>query len=207
MSAFKNNTLPDLAFVDVETTGLEDTKHCVIEVAVTRVHHNPANWDKPIDKLCYRFRPTEADMAVSEPKAFEKNGFRTDHPDWAEAPLRNTPAAREAWSHVVSITRGAALVSQNVPFDRGFMWQELLGRDLLYNDPKRGLLPPWAHRFIDIQSYSYLIAEQAGMIVWGLHDVYAALQLPPLTEHRAEADVLRGMAVMKHVFGRFITGY
>lgn len=207
MNAFKKNTLPDLAFIDVETTGLDDTKNVVIEIAVTRVPPNPAEWHKVVDKACYRFTPLSNDVAEAEPKAFETNGFYVGHPDWAEAPLRDSVAAGESWAHVKEILKDASLVSQNVPFDRGFIWQALLGRNMLYNHPKYGLQPPWARRFVDIQSYSCLIAMQKGMIKWGLHDVYEALQLPKLTEHRAEADVLRGMAVMKHVYDRFLTGY
>lgn len=199
-------SLSDIAFVDVETTGLKDSIHRVIEIAVTRVKPDPATWDRPLGHACYRFTPSSADMANAEPEAFRTNGFTLDHPDWISAPAIDGAEAEAAWKHVAKLCRNATIASQNVPFDRGFMWEELKRRGLLYNHEKWGLLPPWERRFIEIQSYSWLIALEKGLVQFGLHFAYASIGAPSVTEHRAEADVRRGMAVMYHVYDRFKRG-
>lgn len=199
-------SLSDLAFIDVETTGLKDAVHRVIEIAVTRVRPDPATWDAPLDHVCFRFTPSSDDMARAEPEAFKVNGFYVGHPEWADAVPIDGPEAAAAWKSVAQITRKASLASQNVPFDRGFMWEELKRRGLLFNHEKWGLLAPWERRFVELQSYSWLIAQETGLGQFGLHFAYDAIGGPALIEHRAEADVKRGIAVMRHVQLRFKAG-
>lgn len=208
MSTFRpaQTSLSDLAFVDVETTGLNDKLHRVIEIAVTRVRPDPATWDQPLAQACFRFTPSSDDIAQAEPSAFKANGFHLAHPDWADAPPLDSDAATAAWKRVAEITRKASIASQNVPFDRGFMWEELDRRGLLYTHAQYGLLPPWERRFVELQSFSWLIAHEKGLGQFGLHYAYDAIGGPALTEHRAEADVKRGMAVMRHVHERFKRG-
>lgn len=198
--------MPDLLFIDTETTGLNNSIHRVIEVAATRVNFHPRTWGTPLASICYRFTPSTEDMARAEPEALAVNGYRQGHPDWATAPDIDSSEAAQSWNNVATLARGAVLVSQNVPFDRDYVWEELNRRGLLYQHPKFGLLAPWARRFIDIQSYSALIAMEKSLSKMGLHDVYAAIGGPPLTEHRAAADVQRGMAVMRYVWDRFTRG-
>lgn len=200
------SSLSDLAFVDVETTGLNDQAHRVIEIAVTRVRPDPATWDSPLDHACFRFTPSTEDMARAEEQAFKTNGFHLAHPDWVGAPAIDSTEAALCWNQVAKITRKASLVSQNVPFDRGFMWEELKRRGLLFNHEKYGLLPPWERRFVELQSFSWLIAHEKGLGQFGLHYAYEGIGGPALIEHRAEADVKRGMAVMRHVYTRFLAG-
>lgn len=202
-SSTSKGSLSDLAFIDVETTGLDDQRHRVIEVAVTRVRPHPDTWNTPLDHVCFRFTPSSADMENASQEAFKVNGYHTEHPEWASAPPIDSDEATRAWQRVAEVTRKATLVSQNVPFDRGFMWEELKRRGLLYSHEKYGLLPPWERRAVDIQSFSWMVALEYGLSQYGLHLVYESLGLPSLTEHRAEADVKRGMAVMHHVYKRY----
>jgi hypothetical protein len=203
MSSYRPSSLSDLAFIDVETTGLNDQEHRVIEVAVARVRPDPVTWDTPLAVASFRFTPSSADMAKAEPAAFKTNGFYLGHPDWADALPIDSDAATQAWNNIAKITRKATIVAQNVPFDRGFMWEELKRRGLLYKHEQYGLLPPWERRFVELQSFSWLIAQEKGLGLFGLHHAYAAMEGPELIEHRAEADVKRGMAVMRHVYRRW----
>lgn len=198
--------MPDLLFIDTETTGLDPKIHRVIEIAATRVNFHPRTWGAPLASICYRFTPSTEDVARAEPDALAVNGYRQDHPDWATAPDIDSVDATQSWKNVATLARGAILVSQNVPFDRDFIWEELNARGLLYEHPKFGLLAPWARRFIDIQSYSALIAMEKSLSKMGLHDVYSAIGGAPLTEHRAASDVQRGMTVMRYVWDRFARG-
>lgn len=198
--------MPDLLFIDTETTGLNNRIHRVIEVAATRVNFHPRTWTTPLASICYRFTPSTEDMSRAEEGALAVNGYHEGHPDWATAPAIDSEEATQSWKNVATLARGAVLVSQNVPFDRDYVWEELNRRGLLYQHPKFGLLAPWARRFVDIQSYSALIAMEKSLSKMGLHEVYAAIGGPPLLEHRAAADVQRGMAVMRYVWDRFTRG-
>jgi DNA polymerase III epsilon subunit-like protein len=190
-------SLPDLAFIDVETLGLDAEKHRVIEVAVCRVPFNVKQWPAEPEIVVRRFTPSEQDYGAAQAGALNVNGYHPGHPDWKTA--EENPAA--AWIHLHrNYLFNAALVSQNVPFDRGFINAELRR----YGEVGAGKEGRWARRAIDIQSYSALIAMEKGLSKWGLHDVYNALALPALQEHRAEADVRRGMAVFKYVYDRVI---
>ena len=139
----------------------------------------------------HRFIPSAEDFARAEAGALRVNGYYQGHPEWVDAEKDPDAVWRDLNDGVL---RDAVLVSQNVPFDRGFMEQELRRRRIFRTR--------WARRFIDIQSYSALVAMDLGLDKWGLHDVYAAMKLPELPQHRAAADVARGMAVFKSVYQR-----
>jgi DNA polymerase III epsilon subunit-like protein len=200
-----SSNLPDLAFIDVETLGLDPEKHRVIEITVTRVPFDVSKWGSSPRSITQRITPTPEDFALAESGALRVNGYYPGHPDWAGAIYSRSTANSDFWNNLNHTwLKDAVLVSQNVPFDRGFLESELLERWSF--TPKPGEKPRnpglWARRFIDIQSYSALIAMEKGLSKWGLHDVYAALGLPALPEHRSAADVQRGMAVFKYVYDR-----
>lgn len=190
-------SLPDLAFVDVETLGLDAEKHRVIEVAACRVPFDVRHWPAEPKIVVYRFTPSDQDFANAQIGALNVNGYHRGHPDWESAEINPSAAWRTLHQNVLT---NAVLVSQNVPFDRGFINAELRR----HGEVGAGKEGRWARRFIDIQSYSALIAMERGLLKWGLHDVYAALNLPALQEHRAAADVQRGMAVFRHAYERFM---
>ena len=182
-----------LAFVDVETTGLDKPitsngwpVYRVVEVALTvaNVTRDGVVIEHQLD-FKQRFDRTKDAWT---PKALEINGY-DDRPGapWADAPLRETPAAIAQWAKLVALTNRLPLCSQNVPFDRAFLAGEV-GR--------LNMRAGWGRRFVDLMSFSALIAVEHEMEDFGLHKVYAAMQGPPLPEHSAPADVTRGL----HVF-------
>jgi DNA polymerase III epsilon subunit-like protein len=191
--------LPALAFIDTETSGLDPYDGArVLELGVCRVPFNPDAW--PADPVIhvFRFRLNERDQWYAQPKALEINGYRSDHPDWSGAPTLDTDASRAAWKQAAALLTDAALVSQNIPFDRGFLQSEFRLHKL--DEPK------WARRALDLQSYSFLISLTFGLKKWGLHEVYPKLELPELQEHRAAADIRRGLAVFQYAVKNFRGG-
>jgi len=203
--------LPDLLFVDVETTGLDPKENVIIELAACRVPMSIEKWPTIPDIRVWRFKPTEKQAALGA-EAFKVNGWHKEHPDWVNAPTVGSPEAHVQWKKFAQFARYGVLCSSNVYFDRGFLETALLDAGIRVWDEKRKVwMDPWARRIIELQSFSAQIALQYKLDVWGLHEAYAALGAhaalgaPALQEHRAVADVKRGMAVFEYAMTRFFT--
>lgn len=102
------STLKALAFVDLETTGLEPACHDILEVAVLRVDAHTLEVVGQYNALVAPERLQDA-----RPEALEVCGF--SEAAWAKAvPLR---VALEA---VAPLLEGALVAGHNVGFDWGF---------------------------------------------------------------------------------------
>lgn len=195
--------LPDLAFIDVETTGLEPHKHRVIEIAAARVNlaSNPHLWaDTPVIQS-FKIKPNESCLADAQAEALAVNGYAAKPEDWADAPEMGSPEAGAVWRQIWEVCRYASLATQNVPFDQGFAMAEFKYHGIVNAEP-------WARRFCDIQSYSIAIAMQYGLTKWGLSDVYAALVkhegYEPIPTHRAAGDVLAGYRITRRALRKLV---
>ena len=197
--------LPDLAFTDVETLGLVPGRHRVIEITVTRVPFDPAKWEGNTRTITQRIEPSDEDYALAESGALRVNGYHRGHPDWVGAIPSRGPENKNFWEMLNhQWFKGAALVAQNTPFDRGFIEAEMRF-DWVDPDAPHAARPDiglWDRRFIDTYSYAALIALEKGLPSWNLQGVYASLGLPELPAHRSEGDVQRCMALFKHVHDR-----
>lgn len=116
--------MTDLIFLDTETTGLEDDKHAVWEIA----------WainDGPIES-----RVLVHSLMTADPKALEINGYFRRHEG---ATPRS--AGPQVDLMIREVLKGNTLVCSNPPFDRGFLkarWKD----------------SPWHHRSVDISSFA-----------------------------------------------------
>ena len=194
-----------LAFVDVETTGLDCAQHRVIEVAVLRVDSEGVGQDcaKP---WVFRFRPSPTDLNLADPESLKVNGYEPGHPDWRGAPECGSPEAQDQWATVAGLLLDAGLVGHNVRFDRGFLWHELVRHEVRSRKTREPYTlaeresddGPWTRRFVDTQAYGYGVSLAHGLSGWGLAHCYKALGGPTLPQHRAEADVLRTLWLYAH---------
>ena len=96
-----------LAFIDVETTGLNSQLHEIIEISIIKVCpiHGMTNYTSKI-------KPKRIQYA--EPKALAINGY--NEKDWIDA-----PDADQVMSRVAQLTSGCILVGHNVRFDEDFV--------------------------------------------------------------------------------------
>lgn len=191
----------DIFAADTETLGLQPAIHRVIELSFARV--NEDDWD-PFKIETFRFVPRPEHLASAHPKALEVNGYRDGHPDWRGCPEVGSPEATEIWRYALSRMRGARLLCQNVPFDRGMMWEELRLHGA-YAVPV-GVGPedgPWERDFIEVRQSSSYLQKRHGFKSASLNPLYescrtafGAPQLPH--QHRSESDVLRALWVWAH---------
>jgi DNA polymerase III epsilon subunit-like protein len=96
-----------LAFIDVETTGLNSQLHEIIEISIIRVCPK-----KGMTNYTSKIKPVHIEYA--EPRALAINGY--NEKDWFHA-----PDAEQVMSRVADLTSGCILVGHNVRFDEEFL--------------------------------------------------------------------------------------
>lgn len=177
-----------LALIDMETTGLEPLQHRVVEAAVQIVDVTKSGVVRG-EKFSFLQR-IDKNRHKWQQQALNVNGY-DDSPtgEWHNAPMVDTLPCVKNWQKFCDLTSKLPLCSQNVPFDRGFLESEVR-----YHGCKLSC----GRRFVDIMSFSFLVAVKYDLTVFGLQDVFAKefpdRQLPP---HRAQADIERGLAILE----------
>ena len=96
-----------LAFIDVETTGLNAHLHEIIEISIIKVCpiHGMTNYTSKISPVHIEY---------ADPRALEINGYNPK--DW-----KGAPDAEMVMSRVSDLTSGCILVGHNVRFDEEFV--------------------------------------------------------------------------------------
>ncbi len=108
--------LHDLAFVDIETTGLDPRKHEIIDIAVVRVCQiwNPG--EKPrfdlIEEWSAKIHPEN--IATADPASLRIANYTVT--GWT-----NAISIKDALPEFSQKTDGAIMVAHNVAFDAGFI--------------------------------------------------------------------------------------
>ena len=106
----------DLAFVDIETTGLDARINEIIEIAVVRVRQIWNEGEKPkfekISEWSAKIKPER--LYSVDPAALRVNGYIAS--DWTESIL-----LKDALEIFVEKTEGAIMVAHNVAFDSNFI--------------------------------------------------------------------------------------
>jgi len=106
----------NLAFIDLETTGLDPERHEIIEMGVIIARQIPqdgaGNKLEVIEEFDLRIKPEH--LETSDPESLKINGY--NEMDWVFAiDLKN------AMEKLAEKTEGAILVAQNVAFDWLFL--------------------------------------------------------------------------------------
>jgi len=103
-----------LAFVDLETTGIDPSIHEIIEIGIVRAHQtgDPKEPLVEVDRFGMKIAPEHIERA--NPKALQVNHY---HPDeWKDAVL-----FKDAFPIIDEKLKGHVFVAQNVAFDVGFL--------------------------------------------------------------------------------------
>lgn len=136
-------------FLDLETTGLDPTKHCVIDVAFQIIDLSSG------ELLCSFNRVVKQSPAAWEQRdlaSIEVNGYT-----WEQISLGTEPGI-VSWEIIelftlLSIERGRAVfICQNPAFDRGFFTQLVD----VYSQEKRN----WPYHWLDLASMYWVVNFQ-----------------------------------------------
>lgn len=177
--ASQTGNLSPLAFVDAETTGLDENVHEIIELAVLRV--DPVSFDV-ISSLEAKVLPTRLDLA--DPRALEINGFSAER--WGGAvPLK------AALMQARPLLQGATLAGHNVGFDKRFLdaaWRQV------------GLEPPkMDYHVLDTATLTWPLARLGVVERPSLSEACTYLGIDGWEPHRAQADAYRSLEVAREI--------
>jgi len=132
-----------LAFVDIETTGLDVDRAEVWEVGLYIESSDPS--EASSDDGEYSWLLPVSHLGTAEPEALKLSGFYERHPDGGAKTVGRDQLfflphfARE----FESITRGATLVGANVRFDERFLDRLLRAQNTS---------PSWHYRLCDVEA-------------------------------------------------------
>jgi DNA polymerase-3 subunit epsilon len=200
----------DIAFIDLETTGLDPERHEIIEVAVIRVDARDLH---PIDEVACRVLPGR--IAEADPAALGLVGYSPEA--WADA-----PSLTEAMERVAPLLEGTILAGHNVAFDRGFLeaaWRAMgsrpEGMDYHLLDTAALAWPLWSAGAIDRLSLDE-VCECLGITRQPAHramtDARCSLEVARrLLPSRADGVLLAALegderAILRTLLGRMHAG-
>lgn len=147
-----------LAFVDVETSGLDPVENEILEFAAVSGD----------DVLEIKIKPRRIHTAT--PRALEVNGYNAK--DWEDAEDISVAAPK-----IIAFLRGSVIAGQNVGFDVDFIEAFLL---------EAGIFEVLDYHHVDICAISYLMLVPYGLESLSLAHVCEFLGIPPEPKiHRA----------------------
>lgn len=174
----------NLLFVDVETTGLDDRKHEIIETAY--ILTSP---DGSSVKQTYLARTFPRRLEDAQPDALRINGFTAE--SWRSGPLSTFA---EVAAEIKSVSHNAILVGHNVSFDEGFLKALLLSENLE---------PSWHYHKVDTSALAWPLFSTGAVPGLALSKVCAALSIPQGRAHSADADALSCLRIYQVLMSRF----
>jgi DNA polymerase III subunit epsilon len=161
----------DLLFVDTETTGLDPTKHELLEVAAIRCSPD----GKTIIKT-YEAKLKPLHLETAEPKALQVNNYKPE--EWTDEKCTKPELVVDALQQMAGNT---VLVGQNVSFDEGFL-SPLFTR--------LGMKPPWGYHKVDTVALAWPLFCYTEMPGLSLEKLCTFLGVTDMPKHRALADAM-----------------
>nr|BDT32057.1 3'-5' exonuclease [Myxococcus sp. MH1] len=160
--------LRTLAFIDLETTGLDASRHEVLEVAVLRVD---ARSLKVLAEYETRVQPTR--LADAHPEALAVCGYSDE--EWRDAlPLH------EVLATVTPLLAGTLVAGHNTSFDWGFLVESYRRTELA--------LPRVDYHRLDTASLAWPLLATGEVESLSLNTLAKRFGLHRPTPHRAMAD-------------------
>jgi DNA polymerase III alpha subunit (gram-positive type) len=148
----------NIAIVDLETTGLDEERHEIIEVGMVVVDQGTL---EIIDTLDMKVKPTHPETA--SPRAIEVNGYNKT--EWVDAESLKT-----AMIALTTKAKGAIFCSQNVTFDWKFV-------NAGFN--KTGVVDLMDYHRIDLFTMSWMKLRNTTLGYFNLEAVTKFLGLDP----------------------------
>lgn len=154
-----------LALMDVETTGLDPTKHEIIEIACILLNSDTLEVIKTLE---IKVKPEHPE--TGDPKAFQVNGYNEQ--EWEDA-----IDLKSAMTQLAEMVGFATLITYNVTFDYGF---------LKAGFEKAGVKDPMNYQRLDLLTLAWFCIPHLLLPSWKLKSVAEHLRVPPEpTMHRA----------------------
>ena len=160
----------NILFIDLETTGLDPSKHVIIEAA-WRVTSPDAR--TLYEEFTTRIWPF--DMTHADPEAFLVNGF--DASTWGAGSM---PLERFL-EKLQEVSKDAVIAGHGVNFDEGFLRAALEAHNLK---------PRWPYQSIDTQKMAWVLYMNNKISAVSLKNLAGYFGKTQPEPHRALADVI-----------------
>ena len=168
-----------LAFLDLETTGLDPERHDIVEIGVIRVRGDTL---EEITHTDVRVRPER--LADACPEGLAIGGY-------SERGWRHAASLREALIWISPYLKGASLAGHNVAFDRAFLdarWE------------RTGITPPvMDHHSLDTMMLSWPLLAAGVIESLCLDAITDYLGIDRSKPHRALADARCSLQVARRL--------
>jgi len=168
-----------IAFVDCETTGLDPTRHEILEIGVIRVEGRTL---ETLGMFDLRVQPARIDEA--DPQALRVNGWNAE--EWKDAVPLDVALVRTG-----PLLEGALLAGHNVSFDRAFLDAAWRSTGL----PR----PEMDHHVLDTATLAWPLLVAGLVESLSLDPVCRYLGIEAAQSHRALIDARRSLEVARHL--------
>lgn len=173
-----------LAFIDVETTGMNPLTHEVIEIGCLLAKLDEQGVYQELDSFEIKVKPEHIETAEQE--ALRVN--RYDEANWLFAHTQ-----KEAFTELAKKCEGCVLVAQNTPFDYSF---------LLAGFMRNGIKDPFFFAKLDTISLAYLrFRKDPEMTSFSLRSLCEKYGIKNEKAHAALADIRATFEVFKKLMG------
>lgn len=163
-----------LVFIDTETTGLDASRHELIEVAgiIVDIQNQSQGIYTVLDSFVYKIHPTR--ITDADPNALKINHYDPSH--WIDALDLKT-----ALTLVAEKTKGAVMIGHNVTFDFMFL-------DKAFK--QTGVMNTMHYHLLDTISIAYtkLKDQELDIQRFGLQYLCEYFNIPNKDSHTAFAD-------------------
>ena len=177
-----------LAFIDLETTGLDPARHEIIEIGCILAQQIPSDGNGPrlkeINSFDIKVRPEHIETA--DPLALKINGY-------TEAGWQEAETLSSALATLSEKTIGAVPVGHNIDFDIGFLRAAY---------EKLGI--PWVlhYKRLDTISIAYArLYDEPNLSQFSLDMLCKKLNIPYTLKHRAGSDIRATFELYKKLLG------
>lgn len=163
--------MQDITFIDTETTGLDESRHEIIELAAIRTTGPDF---EVIKQNSWKIKPGRIETASAQ--ALRINGY-------SEEAWEGAPSISHVLSELIPFLEGAIPAGHNVQFDLRFL-------KVAWN-AWPGLEPDMNYRSLDTVSLVFplaLLGETTGVSLSKVHSILCPRESKPT--HRALADAL-----------------
>jgi DNA polymerase-3 subunit epsilon len=183
------------AYIDVETTGLDPSRHEVIDVAIVFDvdvvrRADPPSWTRHLsrqepDVAVWHSRIRPERIEAADPKALEVNGYTPEA--WADA-----PTADRVVDTVVDllVESRAVFVGHNVTFDRDFLAAFVR---------RQGRTARLGYHTVDTVTLCYEHLVPCGLTSLSLDNVRRFMGIPTHGSHAALKDALDAREVYRRL--------
>lgn len=169
-----------ITLLDLETTGLDPTRHEIIEIGAVLLDQPHLNI---VGAFEAKIKPTR--MELADPEALQVNGYNAE--EWAGA-----RPAKEALEEFARRTEHSILCGQNVSYDFAFLRKAYADHNVPFT---------YHHHVLDVMSMAYIHwYNHPTLKRYGLSEMATTFGIDRGRAHRAMDDVKTTLEVLKLLF-------